>query len=46
MRSVPSVEQNSLLHHYALCAKIYCMMQYKHAKRTMKNWTDRLCKKS
>ena len=45
MRTVATVKQNSSWNQYGLYAKIYCMMQYKQAKRKMKYLTAWLCKK-
>lgn len=39
------VEKKSLVSQYALYAKIYCMMQYNHARRNVNKLTAWLCKK-
>lgn len=37
--------KSSVFNQYALYAKIYCMMQYKHARRKVRDLTVWLCKK-
>lgn len=39
------VGQNSSINNYALYAKIYCMMQYNHARRKVQNLAAWLCKR-
>ena len=45
MKSNCSVDKNYLLNKYMLYAKIYCMMQYKHAKHKIQDMTAWLCNK-
>lgn len=45
IKSAAKATENSALNQYALYAKIYCMMQYKYAKRRVQNLTAWLCKR-
>lgn len=45
MRSVSLKDQSFSLNQYALCAKIYCIMQYKQAKHKMRDFSSWLLKK-